>query len=349
MDYLRVLLVPFHPTVLLMVAVFSLLLALCGSGGIYGLFGQLFIHIWIFKYCYVLIEHLADGAVEPPVMDTDMLSAFEVRPWIQGALVFGGGWLCYKLGGVAGAVLAVLLLLLLPASIAVLGFGERAYQAVNPLMLYRVIRGLGLYYLLILLAMLVSGGLLFLLARLELWSVLDHAVRLIAEISVFALIGGSLYLRRRQLGFEPSRSPERAAARAENERVKLRAKMIDDVFQLVRLGKHVDATKPLAHWLDEVDTEHVSKDAYYVAEQALRWDSVAALNPLGSTLIRHLMRCGRPDAALAVFEILRARSSNLTLDSAADLRTLADYAESMGRGSLAESMRLETPVFQPPP
>ena len=30
----------------------------------------LFLQIWVFKYCYVLIEHLADGAAEPPVMDT---------------------------------------------------------------------------------------------------------------------------------------------------------------------------------------------------------------------------------------------------------------------------------------
>jgi hypothetical protein len=348
MDYLRVLLVPFHPTVLVMVAVFSVLLTLFGSAGFYGLFAQLFLHIWIFKYCYVLIEHLADGATDPPVMDTDMLSPFETRPWIQGALMFGGGMLCISIGGTAGMALAVVLLLLLPASIAVLGFGEPAYQAVNPLTLYRVIRGLGIYYVLLLLAMVFYGGLLVLLARLPLWSIVDQAAGLIAEISIFALIGGFLYLRRKQLGFEPSRSPERAAARAENERVKLRARMIDDVFQLVRLGKHVDATKPLARWLDEVDSAHVSKDACYVAEQALRWDSVAALNPLGSTLIRHLMRCGRPDAALAVFEILRARSPNLTLDSAADLRTLADYAESIGRESLAESMRLETPVFQPP-
>jgi hypothetical protein len=35
------------------------------------------------------------------------------------------------------------------------------------------------------------------------------------------------------------------------------------------------------------------------------------------------------------------------MDSAPDLRTLAEYAESIGRESLAQSMRLETPVFHP--
>ena len=59
------------------------------------------------------------------------------------------------------------------------------------------------------------------------------------------------------------------------------------------------------------------------------------------------MRFGRPDAALAVFEILRSRAPNFTMDSAHDLRTLAEYAESNGREALAQSMRLETPVYHP--
>ncbi len=32
--------------------------------------------------------------------------------------------------------------------------------------------------------------------------------------------------------------------------------MVDDVFQLVRIGKHVDATAPLASWLRDRDAEH---------------------------------------------------------------------------------------------
>ena len=114
-----------------------------------------------------------------------------------------------------------------------------------------------------------------------------------------------------------------------------------------RIGKHVDATAPLAQWLNDTDAQHVSKDAHHVAEQALRWESPSALNTLGSTLIRHLMRYGRPDAALSVFEILRSRGSNFTMDSVTDLRTLAEFAESNGHEALAQSMRLETPVINP--
>jgi hypothetical protein len=347
MDLLRVLLVPFHPVNLMTVGIFAAIMAFCAALGFYGWFIVGFLQVWVFKYCYVLIEHLADGASEPPVMDTDMLSPFETRPWVQAALLFSGAWVCFRIGGSAGAVLGVVMLAVFPATVAILGFGERAWQAINPVTWFRVIRGMGPYYLLLWLALLLFAAIFKLLARLDLWTAIEIAIGLWCEVAFFCLVGSFIFVRRRQLGYEPSKSPERAAAREEAERLKLRARMVDDVFQLVRIGKHVDATAPLAKWLRDTEAEHAAKDSYHVAEQALKWESPAALNPIGSTLIRHLMRFGRPDAALAVFEIIRTRAPNFTMDSANDLRTLAEYAESIGREALAQTMRLETPVFQP--
>ena len=346
MDLLRILLVPFSATTLMLVAVFSVLLAFFGSAGFYGLFAQLFLQIWVIKYCYVVIEHIADGAKEPPVMTEDMLSPLEMRPWVQLAIVIGGAMLCNALGGTPGLVLALGLLALLPASIAVLGVGEPFYQAVNPLVLFRLIHGLGPYYLLILASIPVYAAIIYFVGYLDPWSVIRHAVGLICELSFFSLIGGCIFLRRRQLGYEPSRSPERTAAREEGERAKLRARMLDDVFQQVRLGKHIEATRPLAQWMNTLDGETAARDARHVVSQALGWESPNGLNTIGSTLIRHLLRAGRPDAALSVFERLRERFPALTLDSADDLRTLAEFAESSGREELAISMRLETPIIR---
>jgi pentatricopeptide repeat protein len=346
MDYLRVLLVPFTPTSLLLVAIFSVLMTFLGAGGILGLFGMFFLQIWMLKYCYVLIEHIADGAAEPPVMSTDMLSPFESRPFVQLGLIGLGGWACYLLGGNAGLILGIVLILLLPASIAVLGIGEPVYQAINPVTLLRLVRGLGPYYVAILGSIVIYGALLTLLDRLRVSTLFVYAARLLCEISFFSLIGGCLYLRRKQIGFEPSRSPERTEAREEYERLKLRAKMLDEVFQNVRMGKHVDATRPLARWLGDLDETLLVRDSLHVAEQAARWDYIASLNTIASTLIRHLLRAGRADAALSVFELLRTRSPALTLDSAPDLRILIEYAESSGRTELAQTLRLETPVLQ---
>ncbi len=124
--------------------------------------------------------------------------------------------------------------------------------------------------------------------------------------------------------------------------------MMDEVFQAARIGKHVDATAPLARWMNALDADYAARDALHIAEQTLKWQLPLALNPIGSTLIRHLLRFGRADAALAVFEMFRERSARFTMDSAPDLRVLAEYAESVGKEDLATSMRLETPVVHGP-
>src|SRR6185295_8034720 len=213
MDLLRILLVPFQPASLILVVVFAVLLAICGSAGFYGIFAQLFLQIWVVKYGYVIIEHIADGEREAPVMDTDMLSPFETRPWVQLAIVGAGMMACFAIGGRGAWYLGTPLLLLLPASMAVLGVGEAFYQAVNPLMLWRLVRGLGVYYLLILAAIPLYAGLLYLVDRANAWSVFWHATALFCELSFFSLIGGCLYLRRHHLGLEPRHTPERSAAR----------------------------------------------------------------------------------------------------------------------------------------
>jgi hypothetical protein len=354
MDYLRVIKVPIHPTTLLLagivapIATFLVWGLLNSPAGPIAAIGLLFLQFWIFNYCFALIERVANGIFEPPVLDTDMLSPFETRPWIQVGLIVGGAVLCWRLGGTSGTVLAVVLVLWIPASIAILGLGQRAWESLNPLTVFRLVRGLGPHYLVMLGAM--AGGAALVVALLALTppTIVSVTLVLLYEIAFAAVIGGAMYVRRQKIGYEATRSPERAQAREDAERDKARAKMLDDVFTNVRVGKHVDATAPLAQWLRDADADQATRDSYHVAEAALGWGNIAALDTIGSTLIRHLLRFGRPDAALAVFERLRGESAGFTMDSAVDLRTLAEYAESLGRDELAATMRLETPVFHPP-
>ncbi|HEX6636747.1 MAG TPA: hypothetical protein VF033_03740 [Steroidobacteraceae bacterium] len=340
----------------MLVAVFTVLIsfllwiaAFMGlANGIWGLIASFLLNLWVLKYCFVMIEHIADGATEPPVMDSDIVSPFETRPLIQAGVLLAGGTLCWKVGGDAGVRLAVVLLLTFPAQVALVAMGDNLFRALNPLSWFRVIRGLGPWYALLLLVLAGFTGINLLVARVFDSTFIRVAVFLLSEVGFFGLIGSCIWLRRKQLGFEPSRSPERSAARAENARLKERARMMDEVFEQARIGKHVDATAPLARWMRDLDPEFAARDALHAAEQCLKWQLPLALNPIGSTLIRHLLRFGRPDAALAVYELFRQRSAQFTMDSAADLRTLAEYAESVGKEQLAVSMRLETPVVQGP-
>jgi pentatricopeptide repeat protein len=353
MDYLRILRVPFHITTLLMIGVITPLMTLCLWGmlntpaAFAGFLGAFFLQIWVLKWCYVLVDKMANGAREPPVMDMDMLSPMETRPWLQLGLLGCLAWACWSLHGTARFAVAIFTFLWFPASVALLGVGERPWSTLNPLTLFRLMRGLGVHYLVLLAGLSAGIAIVALLAKLSPALVLWVVVLLFYQVAFFALVGGVVFARRRQLGFEAGRSPERAAAREDAERAKVRAHMLDEVFQQVRIGKNIEATRPLAKWFAALDGETAARDAQFIAAQALQWGFAASLNTIGSTLIRHLLRAGRPDAALAIFESLRAQAPGLTLDSADDLRTLIDFAESHGRDDLAASMRLETPIYHP--
>jgi hypothetical protein len=348
MDLTRVLLVPFQATVLMLVAVFSVVLTVLEYGGVLGLFGILFVFIWLFKYSFVLAEHVADGRREAPVLDINMLSPAEFRPWALAGIAGGGYLLSRHVGSPFGEIIWVFVTMLLPACIAVLAAGDNPLQALNPIKLMRVMFGMGFYYLLF--AALQSAEFFlvqYVISKQAVWHVVAWALVQLLILSQFSFIGGMMYLRRQDLGWVPTISPERTAEREEKEREERRARMVDEVYQKVRVGKHIDATAPLAQWFLENIT-HANVDASYVVEQAKRWDSAGAMVAIGSTLVRHLMRAGRKDLALSVFSTLRREYPGLELDDPADAATLAEYARSTGRSRLAESLQGGMTAVTPP-
>ncbi len=86
-----------------------------------------------------------------------------------------------------------------------------ARDALNPVAIFNVVRGLGPWYLL--LVLFVSGCALLgvlLVRHLELGMVLFASGQLLVLL-VYAAIGGVMYQRRLELGFDPIVSPERKA------------------------------------------------------------------------------------------------------------------------------------------
>ena len=66
------LLLPSRPAALMLIAVLTLGFALCGSAGIFGVPMFLVLASWLCIYGYVLLEHVAHGAREPPVLSIEI-------------------------------------------------------------------------------------------------------------------------------------------------------------------------------------------------------------------------------------------------------------------------------------
>jgi hypothetical protein len=282
----RSLLAPFTPASLLFILPSAVLLNFLQGGGVAGLFGIYLLLAWLLKYGYVLLKHVANGEREAPTVSVEMLSPFEQRPLLQAVVCVGIYWVMRAFGLANTAVLAVLILAVMPASMAVLGLGYGVLQAVNPLLLFRVARALGVYYLAVL--GLIGGGLLLIfgMSRLGAWNVLTIAAAELIVLLIFSALGGALFERRTPLGYQPRSSPERRLESEARDHRRELDSQLDRMYVAMRMGRY-----------DEVIA---------LARQAISQSSDPCLRADVLELLRRIRQWGSPRVVSSVSEVLAA-------------------------------------------
>ena len=200
------------------VIVFAALLTLAAKAGLLGIPLALLVLSWFFKYAYILFDHVVRGVDEPPTLDIQMVNPVnEQRPLGQLiiiAILFAGLTLAANtLPKPLTYSLAAIAVLMLPASVAVLGLEGNVVKAIYPVALAKMISGLGPMYALVL--SIIAGYIVAvgLLDKLHPWLPVQVAATLFATLSSFSALGGALYERRHELGLETWHSPERTAER----------------------------------------------------------------------------------------------------------------------------------------
>ncbi len=209
---------------------------------------------WFFKYGFALLDKVADGVNEPPVLAIEMLNpANESRPLglliIVGVFYFFTGMLQPTLGHEVVTVIRAIGLLLVPA-IIMMQVMEGFFDSLNPISLLQIVVRVPDSYALILALL---GGAWWLATVLVTWvpaaalpfsisipmpDIVRVAILMYAWLASFAIIGGVLYVRRAELGFEPAHTPERAAEKADRERQREIDLLIDRIFAEWRGGAY---------------------------------------------------------------------------------------------------------------
>jgi hypothetical protein len=234
--------------------VFSFLLSLASHMGLAGLVIALILTFWLFKYAYILFDHTVHGFDEPPVLDIQMLNPLnEQRPLAQIAIL-GLTYLTVKyaqhtIGATAALIIGAIAVLLLPASIAILGLERNILKAAYPVAWVRMVLGLGPMYPLILAIIAGYVVLIAMLARWAPWLPLRIATFMFCILSLFSLLGGALYERRHPLGLETSVSPERTQERRHAQELRQSEQQLTEAYGQMRVGSHTQAWQLLQSWL----------------------------------------------------------------------------------------------------
>jgi hypothetical protein len=244
--------------------------------------------------------------------------------------------------GAVGLLVAAGMLLLLPASIAVLGLERNILKAISPFRLAQMVGGLGPWYAAVLGIIAGYALLLTLAAKLGLWLPVELAVLMFAILSIFSVLGGAAYERRDHLGIEAWHTPERKAERLRLETLKQSERTIDGAYEQSRIGAHAEAWKILHEWLGSrgnsvEDYRWLSErlttwaDARYDTRMAQHYvDRLLALRRHGELLdvVARRLRIDpgfRPLTALATLEIARIAAGGGAPRTARAL--LAGFAE----------------------
>jgi hypothetical protein len=249
---LRYLAVPLRMAPLLLIGTFSVLLLVAVYARFLGIPLALIVLSWFSKYSFVLMDRLAEGVVEPPVLSTEMVNPLdEQRPLIllvmTIALFYGSNAASYWVGNGGSLVLFIAVAATLPAVVAVQGATGTVVQSLNPRRVLGLIGRLRGDYLLIL----GFVALVWLFARWVVASSIGDALPLVVRIALlmyawlamFSLIGGVLFERRFDIGLDDVHTPESVAAGDDDDAPdeRMRDREIDRIYAEWRGGAHGNA------------------------------------------------------------------------------------------------------------
>jgi len=337
---LRAFAMPFQTASLLFVSFVAAFYFLCAA-----VLGQV-PYLWILpacfaifaivKYGYLLLGAAANGKPVAPVPSLEALGPFDgpgpIGQLLCCVLLY---LLARELGGAFALWVGAAALLVLPASMAVQGSTHHVLDAVNPLVLGRLIRALAWHYLLVLALLAIEGAVAALICRLD-WAELPRDIVLsLLALSAFALIGGVIYECRLEVGHEPQSSPERNAARVREARDRERQQMLDDVYGPMRARDYRLALAPLEKFLDAAPPDELGPDAPSIMAQVAQWNDQRGLATVARCVVSRLLRKSLSALALAVADETCSRLSRFSLESETETVAVSRYAKAVGRSRLA--------------
>ena len=137
-----------------------------------------------------------------------------------------------------------------------------------------------------------------LIGRSWLWSVVRVAASELLLLQCYALIGGTLYLRRFELGFIPARSPEKELEKQEAERQSQRQRAFDDVYAQLRARQYPKAIAAAGNWLKPLSVADLQQDVAALLRASRAWSEPRGFGVLAQGLVTQLLSMRQPGLAL---------------------------------------------------
>ena len=330
--------------------VFAFLLSLAAKAGMTGIPLAFILTSWFFKYAYALFDHTVRGYDEPPTLDVDMVNPFnEQRPLAQvailGLIYVAAHFAYYHLGPAAASAIVVVAVLLLPASVAVLGLEGNVLKAANPVAWVRIVIGLGPLYLLVLAVIAAYLIVIVLLTRWQVPFPVQIAIFIFCILSIFSTLAGALYERRHELGLETWASPERDQERQDDRDRRQSENDVTAAYGKMRAGAHTESWQQLQDWLAK--RGHDTEDYRWLSSRVTAWGDPRYITRLTQDHIERLLSLKRTGEALDLVAKRLADDPTFRPKTAASTLQIARLASAGGSPRVARTLLADFPARFP--
>jgi hypothetical protein len=342
-DLLRCLAMPFQLQSLIFVALTSAPLAFFLGGDLIRLLVSVaatwLLLVWLTQYALHFIDDAANGVREAQTASVEMATAFlDARAWVHPALAVAIGVALYLHPDWPRLPVLLAAAVFFPASLGACATTGHARHALHPGEIARVMRGLGIFYPLVVIFVMGCALIGVLIARRAESLFLIVAANQMLLLVMYAGLGGALYLRRQELGFEPRRSPERLARREEDERQAERQHFVDELYQDLRVRESAKAAGKAARWLRASKPENLKGDLHAIVEAGRHWSEPKEYPRMLRGLIPVLLEMKQPALAFALVEAGLAAVSHFSPANEAEAVLLVRYAQHTGRRRTAQQL-----------
>jgi hypothetical protein len=352
----RYLAIPLRAAPLLLIGTFSVLLVVATKAGLLGIPLGLILLSWFSKYSFVLMDHLAEGVVEPPVLSIEMVNPLtEQRPMILLLMAIGlfyaSDAASYWVGQRGALVLMLAVGAILPAIVAVQGATGTVVQSLNPRRVFGLIARLRGDYLLILGFIAV----VWLFSRFVVGSAISDALPftlriallMYAWLAMFSLIGGVLFERRLDIGLDDVNTPEGLDARDADDTPDERARDrdVDRIYAEWRGGAHVNAWNTTLALVNKGSDPIV--ELRWLYQRAAQWPDGRLADRLARELLPRLLAKRMAGEALDLVRERLRKDTRFRPAGSADLLSLVQLARTAGDRATARLLLQDFSTLYP--
>ena len=340
---LRYLARPLQAAPLILVVLFSFLLAIGVTTGIFGILLVFVICSWFFKYAFMLLDHVADGRPDAPVLTAEAANpAGESRPllYLFAAITFYAATAALQkiIGPDWTSAVRLVGVLSLPAIVGAQEVSGSFVRALNPVATVAMAWRLGAGYLLVIgvaAACWVVGRFIVLEAG-GLALALRLALLMLLWLMMFSVLGGVIFEYRHEIGFEAAYSPERLQERRDAERDHQRDRLIDRIFSEFRGGNYSSAWETLQRHIRE---SAAPLDEYaWIYARVAAWPTPKMANRVAQEMFPLLLAAKKTSDALRIVKERIRADADFRPTSSEQLIKLAQLARDGGDRPLARAL-----------